>query len=684
MSNSVALVGAPRPRETPYWEAPVRNIAWTYGDFEKPLIYDWQRVVRRTKHNAIRVANERLEKIRGLFKIGTFLVSQTHDQYMADYCTIKARACIQKLRNWNIDATEKAARTILPIIEKHDFEAETQLLKEYLNAVNSKGLVLATASYQFRGGFINCEEKNVLEKAEEKIERLTNKVIGLIKRVQDEDWWRRKMRRKQAQRIEQISRELHQIVVTRSAYCSPIGKREWKRRQQLNLDMLEHTLMENEDGEQFTLADLSETSVANPMVRRTELMVRIAGFEEHSKEMGYEGWFYTITTPSKFHAAHKSGNRNDKFNGSSPRDAQSYLCKLWARFRSTASRITNAKPYKWDFFGFRVSEPHHDGTPHWHLLLFIDPEHVKEVTEELKAVSEEEDYQELIGLENDVRFKAEKIKTGINPNTGKEYSAAGYIAKYIAKNIDGEHVDVDLYGNDAKASARDIVAWASRNGIRQFQQVGGPSVTAWRELRRLARLPADTWEFEELPLFTFAQKLDAIAQEDAPKAWKTYCEYYSENGIDLMKVLRTVTETIDVLTDEIDKENAKWLGEDTPEKHTLKIARPLVNPYGETGTKIAGIHLHTDNGTISKVSRTRTWQRVAASREKAAEVRQIRTAERTTRIEARRAEREAAKQAEQNGAKAPPWTGVNNCTEPPNTNQTTNPAPQQQTLFAMP
>ena len=74
-------------------------------------------------------------------------------------------------------------------------------------------------------------------------------------------------------------------------------------------------------------------------------------------------------------------------------------------------------------------------------------------------------------------------------------------------------------------------------------------------------------------------------------------------------------------------------------------------------------------------------------REKAAQVRQIRKEERTTRIEARRAEREAAKQAEQNGASAPPWTGVNNCTEPPNenpnTNQTINPAPQQQTLFAM-
>ena len=68
----------------------------------------------------------------------------------------------------------------------------------------------------------------------------------------------------------------------------------------------------------------------------------------------------------------------------------------------------------------------------------------------------------------------------------KKGSAAGYVAKYVAKNIDGEDIEKDLYGNDAKQSAKGIDAWASTYNIRQFQFIGSPSVTVWRELRRLA------------------------------------------------------------------------------------------------------------------------------------------------------------------------------------------------------
>src|SRR5690606_39027693 len=77
--------------------------------------------------------------------------------------------------------------------------------------------------------------------------------------------------------------------------------------------------------------------------------------------------------------------------------------------------------------------------------------------------------------------------------TGQEYSATGYLIKYICKNIDGYGVDnrqakgtEDWANKNAVEVAEKIEAWSRTHRIRQFQQIGGASVTVWREVRRLS------------------------------------------------------------------------------------------------------------------------------------------------------------------------------------------------------
>ncbi|MEH6470329.1 MAG: replication endonuclease [Halopseudomonas sp.] len=297
--------------------------------------------------------------------------------------------------------------------------------------------------------------------------------IAALARVFKANWWARKIRRLQAKKLEQVARDMRIVHRHKQVYCSDISvcnRREQKRR---NARMIEGLEVVSDEGDVLSLAECVEASVANPENRRSELMVRMRGFEDVANLAGHQGVFITLTTPSKFHAVHSSGHSNGKYQGANPREAQDYLCGVWAKVRAAWKR-QSIEPY-----GFRVAEPHHDGTPHWHLILFIEPTQLDAAISTFQEYAVAEDLNE---LRNGVQARFDTKL--IDPNKG---SATGYIAKYISKNINGYGIDEDHEsGREAQDSAVRVEAWASLWGIRQFQQIGGPQVSIWRELRRVS------------------------------------------------------------------------------------------------------------------------------------------------------------------------------------------------------
>lgn len=242
-------------------------------------------------------------------------------------------------------------------------------------------------------------------------------------------------------------------------------------------------------------------------------MVRIRGFEDYAKEMGYSALFLTMTTLSKYHRCFaRTGDENPNWNGTTPLDAQEYLNRTFARIRTALAR-EQVTP-----FGFRVAEPHHDGTPHWHLLLFIPTEQQQTLVDTFIHYCLEEDGDEQGAKER--CFKVEYIDQA-------KGSATGYIMKYIYKNIDGEGIEYDSYGKDASSSAIRIKVWASCRGIRQFQQIGGVGVTPWRELRRLDAIknPSLDW-------------IEVISQAADSSNWTLYTQLMG--GVFCKRVEQTI------------------------------------------------------------------------------------------------------------------------------------------------
>jgi Bacteriophage replication gene A protein (GPA) len=306
---------------------------------------------------------------------------------------------------------------------------------------------------------------------------------GAVARAVSHTWWRRMLRKMIARVVEHGSIVLGLVHARSGAYASDGAVTRRVQQNARNAAMLEKTIFRNEAGQHFSLATLAKKSVANPAVRGGELMTRIRGCEEYAQECGHVGAFYTLSSPSRYHAmtagARGMPAKNKRYDGvSTPRDAQMWLRTRWARVRAECARLGVS------MYGFRVAEPHHDGTPHWHALLWF--------ASDADAAKAEEVVRKhwLSDGGSEPGAKAHRV----NCKRMRDGGAAGYIAKYIAKNIGhvdvGPHIDTvdglqaEVCAGDVKGQQR-VEAWASMWGIRQFQAIGQPPVSVWRELRRV-------------------------------------------------------------------------------------------------------------------------------------------------------------------------------------------------------
>ncbi|MCF5838769.1 replication endonuclease [Aeromonas veronii] len=470
------------------------------------------------------------------------------------------------------------------------------------------------------------------------VERFEGAAASLLVRLLDESWWLRKINRAWAVYCELVAIITGQVRKGVSPYASAHAVREFTQRKAAQRAWMESMSAVNEElGQEIDLADAIMGSVANPEIRRHELMVRMRGFEDLAQEQGKLGLFLTLTAPSSYHAWRQGSQdksktyQNEKFNGNTPTQTNRLLCKQWARVRAALAR-EGIRP-----FGFRVVEPHHDGTPHWHCLLFIDPEHEQillthlayhftavdraelklpngEKLDELAKTAKRnkgEDVFDLLDVTDKSTIKALNPRVNwkvIDPSKG---SATGYIAKYIAKNIDGHKVGMD-YEAEAPVDHTTIAvaAWASCWRIRQFQQIGGPSVSVWRELRRLGDEVIE-WDCV----------LEAARYAADNNSWARFVE--AMGGIE------------------------------TPRKdHLIKLSKRLdegANKYGEDVLRLMGVI--SDVGQTTAVTRTEGWKivRKGAAVSGLGEQREHAVGERS--------------ELHSSGGSRAPRSSVNNCTE---------------------
>ncbi|MGE4296178.1 MAG: replication endonuclease [Campylobacterales bacterium] len=133
-------------------------------------------------------------------------------------------------------------------------------------------------------------------------------------------------------------------------------------------------LLNKETGETVLLKEVIISAYHAPERYYAEIQNRVNTLARTAQERGLSPLFLTLTLPSKFHAMKERGGQlvpNERYAGITPDLAARELTKKFARLRHDRSMKAIAKEER---IYLRVVEPHKDGTPHLHILLFVPQE----------------------------------------------------------------------------------------------------------------------------------------------------------------------------------------------------------------------------------------------------------------------------------------------------------------------
>ncbi|HCT8189735.1 TPA: replication endonuclease [Morganella morganii] len=429
---------------------------------------------------------ESIYEEKGLLEAHKYLYFKFYREILPRVNAVNDRFSVRHMDQFNAlpELSDKAVKLLAKQLAKVFFE-RCQLLIDKVSEIGDGAIFKFKYLYEIYGHMaVDAKELHItpLHYSRYLKGSISEKNIhSALARLVNDDFWYRRLRAHRARWRESLLIAVMAVNMNKRPYASRQAINEVRAQRKANEEYLKQMDIEDtETGERFDLFEKVMGSISNPEIRRMELMAQIAGIERVAMQRGDIGMFVTITTPSKYHPTKVTGKKDEKkaiinHNWSkeayTPKNGQTYLVRVWSKIR------TAFKDYGLKVYGIRVVEPHHDGTPHWHLLLFTDKASRTQVIDIMRKKALAVDGKEQGAQKH--RFKCEHMNRG---------GAVSYIAKYISKNIDGYALDGEIDNDTGKPlsdTAAAVTAWAATWRIPQFQFYNLPSKGAYRECRKL-------------------------------------------------------------------------------------------------------------------------------------------------------------------------------------------------------
>lgn len=238
-------------------------------------------------------------------------------------------------------------------------------------------------------------------------------------------------------------KERHKIVHygLSSADLKEVTQKLKRQKQFLEFSYLYDRINQNA----IPLSDLLISANHSPDRYYAEVQNRVNTLTTIAKQRELKPLFMTLTLPSEFHkykTLQRNGIKdklvpNPKYNSIPAKEAVKILTKMFAKLRHDRSLKELSKEQR---IYFRVNEPHKDGTPHTHILMFVPADRVERVKKAFRRLFDE--------CANDIQDNIE--------------NATSYVMKYINKTLP--------LSKQKNLSEKDkyLNAWYSKNRVIRF------------------------------------------------------------------------------------------------------------------------------------------------------------------------------------------------------------------------
>lgn len=321
-------------------------------------------------------------------------------------------------------------------------------------------------------------------------------------------FWRRFLRKNIWQARERLYIKLGLIGGNAASYASPDAIKTRRHQLRATDEWLDSTVIINEEGKKLVL----RKAIGDPRERRlAKILAFVNGLEGIARDENLEVMMITVTLEPNWHPNPTSQSHGHQWNGKYPDEANRELTGRFAAIRKRldgCSRINKIR-----LTGFRVSEPHRDGCPHWHIVVLVQPaDRIRVLAEFMNAFPHKLKIRGSSGTETDQYFDTrDQLIGGVGrpgrPKPGRLEGAqvevlpfsktprganlSGYMLKYLLKVIDNNATD------EASTAQRAVDAHRMVWKIRALQFFGiKNALSRWDELRRAKEPPSEAFLFD--------------------------------------------------------------------------------------------------------------------------------------------------------------------------------------------